>query len=99
MKPAETLISHFIKGRTVGSESGRSQPVYNPATGEVTAHVALASVDEVNAAVSAASAAAPAWADTAPLKRARDSGSGPRPSSPSRASAWRRPGRARTRTA
>jgi acyl-CoA reductase-like NAD-dependent aldehyde dehydrogenase len=52
-------------------ESGRSQDVFNPATGAATAKVSLASVREVNAAVAAASAAAPAWAETAPLKRAR----------------------------
>jgi malonate-semialdehyde dehydrogenase (acetylating)/methylmalonate-semialdehyde dehydrogenase len=64
-------IEHFIRGEIVPSTSGRSQDVTNPATGDVSAQVALASVDEVNAAVAAASEAAPAWADTAPLKRAR----------------------------
>jgi len=64
-------IAHFIGGRVTASSGGRQQAVFNPATGEVTAHVALASVDEVNAAVTVASAAAPAWAETAPLKRAR----------------------------
>ncbi|HEY8606028.1 MAG TPA: CoA-acylating methylmalonate-semialdehyde dehydrogenase [Noviherbaspirillum sp.] len=64
-------ISHYIGGRVVESHSGRSQDVFNPATGEATAQVALASVEEVHAAVEAARNAAPAWADTAPLKRAR----------------------------
>ena len=71
MSQATPVIQHFINGQLVESTSGRSQPVYNPATGEVTAHVALASVEEVHQAVAAASAAAPAWAATAPLKRAR----------------------------
>ncbi len=70
-KPSLPQIAHFIGGRMTPSESGRRQPVFNPATGEVTAEVALASVAEVDAAVSAAAAAAPAWAETAPLKRAR----------------------------
>jgi malonate-semialdehyde dehydrogenase (acetylating)/methylmalonate-semialdehyde dehydrogenase len=65
------LIQHYIGGRPVESTSGRKQDVFNPATGEVSAQVVLASQDEVNAAVSAAQAAAPAWADTAPLKRGR----------------------------
>ena len=65
------LIQHYIGGRVVESTSGRRQDVFNPATGEVSAQVALASVEEVHAAVDAARAAAPAWADTAPLKRAR----------------------------
>ncbi len=71
MKPSDAVISHYINGRVVPSTSGRSQPVYNPATGEPVAQVALGSVDEVNAAVAAAAAAAPAWAEAAPLKRAR----------------------------
>jgi malonate-semialdehyde dehydrogenase (acetylating) / methylmalonate-semialdehyde dehydrogenase len=65
------LIQHYINGRVVESSSGREQDVFNPATGEASARVVLASEAEVNAAVAAASAAAPAWADTAPLKRAR----------------------------
>jgi malonate-semialdehyde dehydrogenase (acetylating)/methylmalonate-semialdehyde dehydrogenase len=71
MKSPNPVISHFIHGQPVMPASGRSQPVYNPATGHPVADVGLASVGEVNAAVSAASAAAPGWAETAPLKRAR----------------------------
>ena len=40
-------ISHWIGGRIVPGQSGRSGPVYNPATGEQTAEVDLASVEEV----------------------------------------------------
>ena len=65
------VLGHFINGQHVASASGRSQPVFNPATGAASAEVALGSAAEVNAAVAAASAAAPAWADTAPLKRGR----------------------------
>jgi malonate-semialdehyde dehydrogenase (acetylating)/methylmalonate-semialdehyde dehydrogenase len=65
------LIQHYINGKLAESASGRLQDVFNPATGAVSARVVLGSVEEVNAAVAAASAAAPAWADTAPLKRAR----------------------------
>ncbi len=64
-------IEHFINGRLLASTSRRQQAVFNPATGEVTGQVALASVEEVHAAVAAAQAAAPAWAEMAPLKRAR----------------------------
>ena len=53
------VISHFIHGQPVDVKSGRSQPVFNPATGSPVAEVGLASADEVNAAVAAASAAAP----------------------------------------
>ncbi|WP_119155496.1 CoA-acylating methylmalonate-semialdehyde dehydrogenase [Caldimonas tepidiphila] len=64
-------IGHFIAGQAVAGASGRTQDVFNPATGAVARQVALASADEVNAAVAAAKAAFPAWADTAPLRRAR----------------------------
>ena len=68
---ATTEVGHFIAGRRVASSSGRRQAVFNPATGAVARQVALASVDEVNAAVGAAKAAFPAWADTPPIRRAR----------------------------
>ncbi|MBI1892053.1 MAG: CoA-acylating methylmalonate-semialdehyde dehydrogenase [Burkholderiales bacterium] len=65
------LIEHFINGRKVASSSSRSQEVFNPATGEVSAYVGLANEEQVHTAVAAAQAVAPAWAETAPLKRAR----------------------------
>jgi malonate-semialdehyde dehydrogenase (acetylating)/methylmalonate-semialdehyde dehydrogenase len=64
-------LGHFINGRAVPSTSGRKQPVYNPATGAVARSVCLGSVDEVNAAVAAARAAFPGWAETPPIRRAR----------------------------
>ena len=48
--------------------SGRSGVVWDPATGQEQAHVAFASVEEVNQAVAAAKAAFPAWRAT-PLSR------------------------------
>jgi malonate-semialdehyde dehydrogenase (acetylating)/methylmalonate-semialdehyde dehydrogenase len=64
-------IHHFINGSAHGGSGGRCADVYNPALGEPCARVALASSDDVNAAVAAASAAFPAWAATPPLARAR----------------------------
>ena len=64
-------IDHFIAGQRVAGRSGRSQDVFNPATGAVTGQVALAGADEVAQAVAAAQAAFPAWADTPPIRRAR----------------------------
>ncbi len=64
-------IGHYIGGRLVAGTSGRTQDVFNPATGAVTGKVALASTAEVSAAVAAAQAAFPAWADTPPIRRAR----------------------------
>ena len=64
-------IGHFIAGKPVTPTSGRAKDVFNPATGEITGSVGLASIEEVDAAVQAAKAAFPAWSETAPLKRAR----------------------------
>ena len=63
-------IQHWIDGKVVASTSDRTGPVFNPATGEQTGQVALASVDEVDAAVAAAKAAAPGWRATSLSKRA-----------------------------
>jgi malonate-semialdehyde dehydrogenase (acetylating)/methylmalonate-semialdehyde dehydrogenase len=65
------IIPHFIGGRETLGADNRRQAVYNPATGAVSRMVGLACDEEVNAAVAAASAAFPAWADMAPIRRAR----------------------------
>ncbi|HSK38331.1 MAG TPA: CoA-acylating methylmalonate-semialdehyde dehydrogenase, partial [Arenibaculum sp.] len=64
-------IQHFMGGRPVSGRSGRFGPVFNPATGEQTGRVALASAAELGEAVSAAKAAFPGWAATPALRRAR----------------------------
>ena len=64
-------IPHWIGGRAADGESGRVQDVTNPASGAVTGQVALGSAEDVAAAVAAAQAAFPAWADTPPIRRAR----------------------------
>ncbi len=65
-----TRVEHFIAGAAAESHSQRSGPVYDPATGEVTKHVAFGTRSDVNAAVEAASAAFPSWAEKPPLQRA-----------------------------
>jgi malonate-semialdehyde dehydrogenase (acetylating)/methylmalonate-semialdehyde dehydrogenase len=64
-------IGHFIGGRAVPGASGQFGDVFNPATGELSARVAMASAAELDTAVAAAVAAWPAWAATPPLRRAR----------------------------
>ena len=65
-------ISHFVNGhRLPGNSAGRVEPVFNPATGAQTGEVTMASVAEVTAAIDAARAAFPGWAETPPLLRAR----------------------------
>jgi malonate-semialdehyde dehydrogenase (acetylating)/methylmalonate-semialdehyde dehydrogenase len=63
-------ISHWIGGRMVEGQSGRSGPVYNPATGEQTGDVDLATVEEVDAAVAAAKEAFESWRKVSLAKRA-----------------------------
>ena len=67
---AAPLIGHVINGQRV-LDGGRTQPVYNPATGEVIRQVALAETETVTNAIAAAEAAFPEWRDTTPLSRAR----------------------------
>jgi malonate-semialdehyde dehydrogenase (acetylating) / methylmalonate-semialdehyde dehydrogenase len=54
-------VSHWIGGQVVPGESGRSGPVFNPATGQQTAEVDFASAEEVDRAVTAAKEAFPEW--------------------------------------
>lgn len=68
---ATTRLSHLINGKLMASSSDRTSPIYNPATGQLIAEVPLATVAEVEQAIAAAKAAAPAWADTPVIKRAR----------------------------
>jgi len=65
------LISGFVNGHRLSGEGQRQSPVFNPATGEQTGSVALASARQVDEAVQAAAAAFPGWAATPPLTRAR----------------------------
>ncbi|MBA4490241.1 CoA-acylating methylmalonate-semialdehyde dehydrogenase [Paracoccus sp. S1E-3] len=64
-------IGHWIDGKEVAGTSGRFADVYNPATGEVQARVALATPAELDAAVESAAKAQIGWAATNPQRRAR----------------------------
>ncbi|MAR71096.1 MULTISPECIES: CoA-acylating methylmalonate-semialdehyde dehydrogenase [unclassified Halomonas] len=66
-----STIPHFIGGQIDESASLGHQDVYNPATGQVSGRVALASASEIDKAVEVAKAAFPSWADTPPIRRAR----------------------------
>jgi malonate-semialdehyde dehydrogenase (acetylating)/methylmalonate-semialdehyde dehydrogenase len=54
-------IGSWVDGKVSDARAGRTSPVFNPATGEQTAAVALASTAEVDAAVASARAAASLW--------------------------------------
>jgi len=64
-------IGHFIGGKHVPGTSGRYSDVWQPMTGEVVGRVALASPEEMRAAVENAKAAQVGWANTNPQRRAR----------------------------
>ena len=64
-------VPHYIGGARVASRSGRTADVYNPALGAAVGRVHLAGKEEIEAAVAAAKAAFPAWAQEPPLARAR----------------------------
>jgi malonate-semialdehyde dehydrogenase (acetylating) / methylmalonate-semialdehyde dehydrogenase len=63
-------INHWISGAAYGGRSGRSGPVFNPATGRQSGAVDFATVEEVDRAVQAAKAALPAWRSMSLAKRA-----------------------------
>ncbi|WP_374145291.1 aldehyde dehydrogenase [Sphingomonas sp. 28-63-12] len=61
----------MIDGTWQAAEAGATMPTIDPATGEETARIAVASVSDVDAAVAAARAAFADWRDTPPMQRAR----------------------------
>ncbi|MCS4294013.1 malonate-semialdehyde dehydrogenase (acetylating)/methylmalonate-semialdehyde dehydrogenase [Comamonas sp. BIGb0152] len=69
-KNVTATVGHLIDGKIV-HDGGRTQPVFNPATGQSTVSVELASQATVEAAIASSEKAFPAWRNTPPLKRAR----------------------------
>ena len=64
-----TTLHHWLNGATYEGTGGRFSDVTNPATGEVSAQLALASEEDVKAVVAGASAAFPGWRDTSLARR------------------------------
>ena len=65
-----TQFPHFIGGKRVEGDPAAIRDVFEPMTGEVRGQLALASREEVRAAVLNAKAAQPGWAATNPQRRA-----------------------------
>ena len=65
------LIEHFIDGKNYTGDSKRKSKIFNPATGEQSAEVKLASTQDINNAVQNAKKAFETWSDKPPLQRAR----------------------------
>ncbi|MFG6667626.1 CoA-acylating methylmalonate-semialdehyde dehydrogenase [Halomonas sp. HNIBRBA4712] len=66
-----STLGNFINGQATASQSGRTAPVFNPATGEQAFEVALSSAEETREAVRVAHDAFASWAKMTPLKRSR----------------------------
>ncbi len=64
-------VGNWVNGGIVDMTSERTMDVYESATGEVCAQVAMSNEADVDAAVAAAKGAFPAWSRTPVLKRAR----------------------------
>ncbi|MGA8941144.1 MAG: CoA-acylating methylmalonate-semialdehyde dehydrogenase [Thermoactinomyces sp.] len=64
-------LKNYINGKWVESRSGKTEEVFNPATGEVIALVPISSKEEVDEAVKAAKTAFETWKNVAVPKRAR----------------------------
>ncbi|MDI6943487.1 CoA-acylating methylmalonate-semialdehyde dehydrogenase [Microbacterium sp. JZ70] len=64
-----TVIGHWIDGAPRASQSGRTAPVYNPATGAVSAEVALADESEIDAAIASAQRGFETWSRFSVAKR------------------------------
>ncbi len=64
-------IHHLINGRSVEGRSGRTSPVFNPATGAQTGELSLANLDEVDAAVGAAANAFESWSNSSIATRTK----------------------------
>ena len=65
------LIEHFIDGKITKGSSKNTSKVFNPATGEQTAEVNLASKSDVDLAVEKAKKAFIDWSKKPPAQRAR----------------------------
>ncbi|SEI98146.1 malonate-semialdehyde dehydrogenase (acetylating) / methylmalonate-semialdehyde dehydrogenase [Arthrobacter sp. yr096] len=64
-----TIINHFISGAEAAGSGTATKPVFNPATGAVTAELRLASAADLDTTVAAAKKAAESWGDISLAKR------------------------------
>src|SRR5699024_1967489 len=64
-------LKNYVNGEWVTPKSSETAPVYNPATGEVIAHVPISSSEDVDNAVELANQAYKEWKEVPVPKRAR----------------------------
>lgn len=65
------IVKNFIGGKWIESNSGKTEKVYNPATGEIIAKVPISSKEELDNAVEVANEAFKSWKEEPVPKRAR----------------------------
>ena len=65
------LIEHYVGGKKFSGGSKKTGKVFNPATGEQSAEVKLASKSDLDEAVKIAKKAFEEWSNKPPLQRAR----------------------------
>jgi betaine-aldehyde dehydrogenase len=70
MATTAPTLQNLIDSEPVDPADGQTEPVLNPATGEVIANAPLSSAQDVDRAVQAARNAFPAWSTTTPGERA-----------------------------
>ena len=70
MTATAPTIQNFIGSEHTAPATGETEPILNPATGEVIAHAPLSGQEDVDRAVSAAKQAFPEWSTTTPGERA-----------------------------
>ncbi|HLR74399.1 MAG TPA: CoA-acylating methylmalonate-semialdehyde dehydrogenase [Virgibacillus sp.] len=64
-------LKNFVGGEWIEARSDKTEPVYNPATSEVIAHVPISTSEDLDNAVTAAKKAFQTWKEIAVPKRAR----------------------------
>ena len=70
MATTAPTLQNFIASEPVDPAEGRTEPIVNPATGEVIAHAPVSTGEDVDRAVAAAREAFPGWATATPGERA-----------------------------
>jgi len=65
------IIKHFVNGKNFLGDSKRTSKVFNPATGEQSAEVRLASTKDMDDTIEVAKNAFTSWSKKPPLQRAR----------------------------
>lgn len=68
---AHVQLQNYVGGTWVDSTGTRTEPVFNPATGEVITNAPLSGAEDVDRAVQAAEGAFDAWRETPVFRRAR----------------------------